>query len=131
MTKIPNLPAIVTIADDDLLPIEDVSNELTKSITVAQLSAKLRGASDQFSAVRTSNTTITDGESRLPYEATGTDITPTLPTATNGRKLWFYNEESSDSNLIIEGINGTITEEIEPGGKNVAIVGNGTVWRYQ
>lgn len=131
MTKIPLLPAIVTIADDDLFPIEDVSNTLTKRITVAQLSAKLGGSSDQFSAVRTSNTAITDGETRIPYECIGGDITPTLPTPTNGRKLWFYNEDTSDSNLIITGINGTITEVIEPDGKNVAIVGNGTVWRYQ
>lgn len=39
MTLIPNLPAIVTVSGTDLLPVNDVSENQTKRITVNQLTA--------------------------------------------------------------------------------------------
>lgn len=82
-----------------------------------------------FSAVRTSNTTINGDELRLPYDCAAGDITPTMPTASNGRALWFYND-GTVNNLIITNVEGSITETLAPGGR-VALVGNGTIWRYQ
>lgn len=84
---------------------------------------------EPFSETRISNTTINGDEFRLPYDCAAGDITPTMPTASNGRTLVFYND-GSVNNLIISNVEGSITETIAPG-QRLALVGDGTNWRYK
>lgn len=107
--------------------------------TIAQLKAIVdlinAGTSvSPFSALRTADTLIEADEFRLIY-ASPSELTITddnLPDAVNGKPLWFYNDGTA--NLLIPNVrqfDGTIgLETIEPGGR-VALVGDGTNWRYQ
>jgi len=98
-------------------------------------SLAIGGGLGAFSAVRTSSTPILSTEKRIQYDPTDAgDITPTLPTPTNGRQLWLYNV-GTENNVIAENIknySGTLeTVTIGPGDSPLGIVGDGTNWRNQ
>lgn len=74
--KISELPAIVTIASDDVLPVVDVSDQATKKITVKQIQEANVAASPTFAGLTLPSTgaisfgataSITGGTARLRF----------------------------------------------------------------
>jgi hypothetical protein len=132
-------PYIAEVPDSAWTPMVDPtkSNKSLRDVRLTWAQQKLLLADlfeigpslTAFSEIRTSNTAIAGDEFRLPYDCAAGDITPTMPTASNGRALWFYNDGATN-NLIITNVEGSITETLTPG-QRVALVGNGTIWRYQ
>ena len=110
MPEINQLPTVITLADDDYLPVYDVSETnpvKIKRITFDNFKGGFSGFNpDQFSVVEQSaDKVLVEADCNKVYLVNGT-YTLTLPDMTStyyGTWVWVKNTSSSAVNVIITG----------------------------
>jgi hypothetical protein len=100
--KITDLTAIVTIANDDVLPIVDISDDITKKISIAQIKSQ---SPVQSVSGRTGNVTLTKSDVGLSNVDNTSDADKPVSTATQTA----LNAKQNTLSLTTTGTSGAAT----------------------
>jgi hypothetical protein len=100
--KITDLTAIITIANDDVLPIVDISDDITKKISIAQIKSQ---SPVQSVSGRTGNVTLTKSDVGLSNVDNTSDADKPVSTATQTA----LNAKQNTLSLTTTGTSGAAT----------------------